>query len=674
MKLSETGRKIHKAEDLILSDLPAFEKLPPPKGYRRKELYNKQICAFDIETTTLPSINQSFIYIWQFAIEDFVIVGRSWDQFKRLLKLLKVVTGGRKTVVFVHNLSYEIVWLSGLFHFENEDIFCTESRKVLKANIGNLEFRCSYRLTNLDLKSLTRRYNVQHQKLSGEEFDYSAIRYPWTELTDQQIDYCVNDVLGLIESMHAILDLNNDDLYSLPLTSTGFVRRECKKAMQSEHVQIMQQFPDYEVFSMLRAEFRGGNTHANRYLVDEVIDEPVTSMDISSSYPSQMCCKLFPASPFKKLVAPNMRLIDRLIETGRCVLFEVELYDVELRNKYIAVPYIPIAKCKRITGYLNDNGRVLRADYLSICVNEHDWKIIVNQYKFRAEVVKGFKAKAGPLPEGLRACNIEFFKKKTELKGLDPLYYAKNKELLNSIYGMSVQNIAKPNILFNDGAYEEDYSENEEQRLIRAKKRAFTCYQFGCWTTSLARESLQAGIDICGDDLLYVDTDSCKFIGKHDFTHYNEEQEQLALRSGLYATDKDGVVHFGGVFEFDGCYKRFITQGAKKYCYEDETGLHVTVSGVGKKQGRQFLEAHGGIEAFREGFVFENCGKTRSIYNDDPYGVIEIDGHQLDIIRNVVIEDQDYTLSRTYEYSDVILQSKRYLYRALQNFRNVQNV
>ena len=329
--------------------------------------------------------------------------------------MLRAVTGGRKTVVFVHNLSYEIVFLSGIFHFDNEDIFCTDSRKVLKASIGNLEFRCSYRLSNMDLKSLTKRYNVEHKKLSGEEFDYSVIRYPWTELTLEQLAYCVNDVLGLVESIHAIMDLNKDDLYTLPYTSTGFVRRECKAAMRSEHAKIMECFPDYEVFSMLRSEFRGGNTHSNRYYTDELIDEPVTSMDISSSYPSQMCCKLFPSSPFKKLVMPDIRLIDRLIDRGQCVLFEVELFDVALRYKYTAVPYIPIAKCKRITNYLNDNGRVLKADYLSICVNEHDWQIIVSQYSFRANVIKGFKSRPGLLPEGLRRCNIEFFKKKTEL-------------------------------------------------------------------------------------------------------------------------------------------------------------------------------------------------------------------------------------------------------------------
>ena len=37
--------------------------------------------------------------------------------------MLKVASCGRTTIIFVHNLSYEIQWLSGIFKFENENIF-----------------------------------------------------------------------------------------------------------------------------------------------------------------------------------------------------------------------------------------------------------------------------------------------------------------------------------------------------------------------------------------------------------------------------------------------------------------------------------------------------------------------------------------------------------------------
>lgn len=231
---------------------------------------------------------------------------------------------------------------------------------------------------------------------------------------------------------------------------------------------------------------------------------------------------------------------------------------------------------------------------------------------------------------------------------------------------MMVQNPAKSSLLFNDCLYDEDTSKTEEELLDIARKKAFIVYQWGCWTTAHARDSLQSGIKICGDDLIYVDTDSCKFIGEHDFTAYNEERVKAAVTAGLYATDRKGTVHYSGVFEFDGTYSSFISQGAKKYAYVDDSGLHVTVSGVGKKKGAEALQAAGGLDAFRDGFIFHNCGKTRSIFNDGNYGKYMIDGKELYITRNIVIEEQDYTLSKTDAYRELVNESRESLRKVLK--------
>lgn len=659
-------------------DIPAFTAETKPKGYRGKIRYNKQVCAFDIETTSLPELEQSVMYIWQFAIENFVIVGRTWEQFRTLVHWLNKLSHGRRIVCYVHNLSYEIQFLSGVFHFDNENIFAMDSRKVLKAVLGNIEFRCSYLLTNLSLSAFTKRYNVEHQKLSGEEYDYSKKRFPDTPMTDREIQYCVNDVAGLVEALHKLFNLNDDNVYSVPLTSTGFVRRICKDAMRSSHKQIIDCYPDFEVFKLLRKAFRGGNTHCNRYMADEVIRQPVTSMDIASSYPFQQVCKQFPVYPFEQIHSTDIHYIDRLIDRGRAVLFHVALMDVHLRNKYTAVPYIPLDKTVVCRYPVLDNGRVLSSDYLEIVVTDIDWKIIVKQYTFKAVLVQGYKSSYGKLPEGLVESNKQFYKQKTELKGVEgqELYYMKNKELLNSIYGMSVQSPVKRSLLFNDtgdgrGLYVEDEAETDEELLTRSKVKAFTCYQFGVWTTAHARDSLERGLDICGDSLIYCDTDSCKFIGTKDFSPYNEEAEALAVAGGLVATDIKGTVHYGGVFEHDGQYSGFISQGAKKYAYVENGKLHITVSGVGKKKGAQALEAAGGLDAFREGFIFHHCGKTESIYNDAPMGWVEYEGHKINITRNIFIREQDYTLSRTDEYSSIINMSKQDLIKIAKHCKNM---
>ena len=51
------------------------------------------------------------------------------------------------------------------------------------------------------------------------------------------------------------------------------------------------------------------------------------------------------------------------------------------------------------------------------------------------------------------------------------------------------------------------------------------------------------------------------------------------------------------------------------------------------------------------------------MYNDGNYGEIEIDGHKLNITRNVVIEEKDYTLDITEDYGSLLKESKQFLYK-----------
>ena len=111
-----------------------------------------------------------------------------------------------------------------------------------------------------------------------------------------------------------------------------------------------------------------------------------------------------------------------------------------------------------------------------------------------------------------------------------------------------------------------------------------------------------------------------------------------------------------GVYEQEDGYRQFITMGAKKYAYESEDGhIAVTVSGVNKKKGGVELERHGGLKAFKSGFVFHEAGGTESVYNDEPeVKEYYADGRTIPITRNVVIRDSTYTLGITYEYEQLL--------------------
>jgi hypothetical protein len=81
----------------------------------------------------------------------------------------------------------------------------------------------------MSLEAFTSKMGVEDAKL--DDFDYEKIRYPWTELTEREMLYCINDVRGLVQALKKEMQLDGDTLYTIPLTSTGYVRRDCKKAM-----------------------------------------------------------------------------------------------------------------------------------------------------------------------------------------------------------------------------------------------------------------------------------------------------------------------------------------------------------------------------------------------------------------------------------------------------------
>ena len=654
------------------------------RSRRTKFRFLDVISAFDIETTNDFESNQAFMYIWQMQIGEWTVIGRTWfDWIDFLSKLAERMPAESKMLIFVHNLSFEFQFLKGIYPFQPEEVFAIESRKVLKCEMFDVfEFRCSYLQTNMSLAEFTHKMGVDAAKLSGEDFDYSKQRYPWTELTDQELEYCVNDVKGLVQAMRVQMDLEHDNFYTLPLTSTGYVRRDVKAAMRHyNRSALSSQLPDYEVFKILREAFRGGNTHANRYFTDQIIDN-VKSFDRVSSYPDVQLNRKFPMSAWIR-EDPEALTLDRVVRKiekhGRACLMRCAFHNIQLQDLITGCPYIPLAKCRYPMDYENDNGRIISAAYLEISLTDIDLKIILDQYQFDTVTFLDFyHCRYAMLPAPLRDTVKKYFVQKTELKNVagQELYYMKAKNKLNSIYGMSVQSPVKQSIDYIEqmtGMYDPDRidnvfrerSDDEIELLQAANKKAFQNYAWGVWTTAWARWELQQAIDIAGDQFIYCDTDSVKFYGDLDFTSYNKKHMMLSKENGACAADPAGVMHYLGVYELDGEYKRFVTMGAKKYAYEYEDGkIGITVAGVAKSKGAEELQAAGGLDQFKTGFTFRAAGGTESVYNDiaydaaGEYPVIKRDGHEIKITSNVLIKDSEYTLGVTAEYLRIIERAK----------------
>lgn len=619
------------------------------------------ICSFDIETSYISELEESIMYVWQFAIRSsHVYMGRTWEEFLLFISELVDICVERscRIIIFVHNLSFEYQFIRSLLDF-GEDVFIVKSRRILRAVYKDvIEFRCSYLLSNMSLSEFTSKMNVFHVKQSGEEYDYNKRRYPWDVLSATEISYCVNDVIGLNEAIEALMKTDNDTLLSLPLTSTGFVRRDARGAMRRAGDIASKMMPDYKQYCLLREAFRGGNTHANRYYVGNIL-ENVYSADRSSSYPDVQINEQFPVTPFEYMGDEiSVSTFDRYISHDKALLFRLKIYNIRLRDVLWGCPYISLDKCRNIEGYVNDNGRILKAEYLEISLTDIDYKIIVSEYIWdKIRICTCYCASYGKLPEALLDVTRTYYRNKTSLKGIQgkEVYYTKEKNKLNSIYGMSAEDPVKQRIIDRGMEYIEE-TRDARELLEESKERQFMPYQWGVWVTANARMQLEEGIRLAGYNFVYADTDCVKSLDEIDFSAYNRERIAKSKKHGATAVDPQGETHYMGVYETEEKADRFVTWGAKKYCIEKEGRLSVTVSGVSRKNSAAELERAGGLEKFCPGLVFRDAGGVQLKYADHAAESVELDGGRILLPSNVSILPSTYQLGITNIYEKLLLE------------------
>lgn len=663
---------------------------------KSKIVYKDIITAFDIETTRIEEIEQSVMYVWQWCFgSEYTVVGRTWEEFTEFYnRLRRTMQENEYIVCYVHNLSFEFEYLRGVFEFQTDDVFAVKPRKILKATIPNVEFRCSYLHSNMSLDEYLNKMGVEHRKL---ELDYSKRRYSWTELTPGEIAYCVNDVQGLVEALTVEMQHDGDNLYTIPLTSTGYVRRDIKRAMRGVSFNyIHEQLPDWEIFSMLRAAFRGGDCHANRFFTGQIV-HCGHSADRSSSYPDIVCNCKFPISKFFKLKGkPSVDDILHLMDAGKALVMTVAFTNIELASPFWPMPYLSRDKCENIIKGDYDNGRILSAEYLETTITDIDLKIILKEYTATDIVfISAAYARYGKLPGPLVQETIKYYKAKTELKGVEgqEVYYTKSKNKLNAIYGMMAQDPSKVKILYQQAGvvgkygeilyYIDDTSKTQEEVLNESNRRAFEAYQWGVWVTAWARYRLHEAmwtIDEQGAEILYCDTDSAKYLGFVDWTDYNRQRTKDSTVSGAFATDPKGQRHYMGVMEQEDDFIAFRTWGAKKYAYivmkKGKPWLVLTLAGVAKKLGAHELIKAGivaekqrtgrnlkkreiteraaelGLQMFDIGFEFREAGGLEAVYNDAP-AIIYRDpetGESISITSNLNLRPSSYTMGLSNDY------------------------
>ena len=655
----------------------------------KDKIYYNIAMSFDIETTSfyedkngiiytndeykklknqVKAEKKAIMYIWQFAIEENVIIGRTWNDFlyfcKKLYDFLNLKE--RYIIVYVHNLSYEFQFICQWFNWV--DIFADSERKPIKAMTDtHFIFKCSYRLSGYSLEVLANNLKSHSIKKMVGDLNYNLIRNSKTPISDEELKYCVNDVL--IVTSYIDEQINEfGNIEKIPLTQTGKVRRYVRKqCFQNKEYQyfIKELTIEKPEYLLLKNAFAGGFTHCNAMYTNKICKN-VTSYDFTSSYPTVLISEKYPMSKGKEVHINNESELLKLIK-NYCVLVDLQFNNI--KSSFLYEQIISYSKCRNVKNPLINNGRIVQADTLTITCTDIDFLNIKDFYKWdNLKIGLCYIYKKNYLPKEFIKTILHLYKSKTELKGVDgkEVEYLHSKELLNSLYGMCVTSIVHDTINFNGSEWTtENGNLDEELKNYNTDKNRFLFYHWGVWCTAYARNNLYTGIKECKEDYIYSDTDSVKIFNADKHKMYFEKYNKWILQKlekclnyhniPIYFISPKtvkGETKTLGVWDFDGFYTDFKTLGAKRYIFKKDNKLNITVCGLSKKSGKEFIENQkDSFIFFNEGMYIdsEHTGKMTHTYIDR-----EIENTITDYLGNTAyyheksyihLEKTDYLLS-----------------------------
>lgn len=652
-----------------------------------KVFYLNNIVCLDTETSHNGVCG--WIYQWAVLDEDGLYYGRRPSEIIELLNEFVEkyhLDSEHKMVIYVHNLSYDLTYLlKWFFEYDSScEVFWMDSHKALSCRLQCFEFRCSYLLSNMSLDQWGKKLHVKHRKLVGT-VDYSKVRYQDTPLNKKDWKYQFYDVLTLKECIEIELHKSNDTLATIPLTSTGYVRRDCRKAVSHD-----KEYRDWflktqlnkDTYRACRQAFSGGYVHANRFYTGSTVKCRVGHFDYKSFYPSQQMLGYYPITSF--VLAFNSTndgkidndLLKHYINT-KCCLLKISLEHTVLREE-VTVPYLQKSKLiGDFKGCQLDNGRVLQLNSKGVMwVTELDFKIIIDQYESDIEILEIYTAERGEFPQQFKDKIIQYFTIKESLE--EGYLYMKSKNKLNAIYGMSVTDIIRAIIEMDMESGEfskiKDNSDDSiEERLndFYKSRNNFFPYQVGVWVTAQCRYELLQMIKKIGyENFLYCDTDSIFFIYNDKaikiINDYNKSVIAECKQRGYHVPNRKGGVSYFKTFEDEKeDIKEFRALHSKCYAFIDGKGkLNVTIAGVSKKgrNNKTIAKELGSIDNLKDGFTFYHCGSTKSKYLVSDCTIESIDGHLTEYADSCIITNNVKTLSydsikeyeeiEVYEYGD----------------------
>ena len=498
----------------------------------------------DIETANNHAVDSHELITWITSIQ--VLWGDDYFFFRTPEELCewynKVIYDYRlflsdelcpKLVTYCHNLNYEMSYLLPYFkkylpHPDEDFMSILQGlNDYLTYDQGCLEWRCSLKLSNRSLYSWGVALNIpkELQKRLGT-YDYDAIYYQDDELDEQALAYDKYDVVSLQACWRKQCQIHGDNLATIPLTSTGYVRRtlrdNCLANPDFKRINFFECKLDGELYTAFNAAYAGGYTHNNRFFKNIIMEcgksylfngrkipvNKICHRDFKSFYPSILRTKTFPLGKWKMFYNNDFGpiTIDDILKWSPeyTTMTRVRIYDCEIRDKNNSMPILQKSKLifdkNDVVNIIEDNGRIIR---MKANDNSNGFEIyldnvMLNQFKLqytgKIEILKSWRSKNKPLPKEICQVIDEFFKGKSDKKNIEKRFkelYGETddhtmdahteltivKALLNAIYGVfCMANVRDEFAIDEDNEFVKvlPYNRNDSMKTIQEKKRQYT--------------------------------------------------------------------------------------------------------------------------------------------------------------------------------------------------------
>ena len=644
---------------IIMADTETSKKRPDEPytdkdGTVKYKTFPNHVCAW---TISIRAFHHNIVTLW----------GKKPSKMAEVMLKIHTMMSGMNTIFYFHNLSYDHYFLRqfwySLYGLPIKQLNTKSHYPIFIQFENGIIIKDSLILAQKKLEKWAKDLNVEHMKAVGK-WDYNKIRNQSDSFTQDEKEYIECDTLAGVECIDATMISLNKKIYSMPYTATGIPREETRHhGKKKAHDQLEKMALSYPQYIKQTACYHGGYTHGNRHYVNQkitpdIFGSNVCAYDFASSYPYIMCSQKFAMERYTETDDCNVEFILSQMDEY-AFMFKFIAVNIRLKTDIQPMPALQFSKCVKTINAIQDNGRILCANYVEIYLTEWDLAVIAEQYQWTGHICKEVEyASKDYLPRWFTDYVYECFTAKTMLKGGDKVAYAIAKAKVNSLYGMCCQKSLREDIVedYATGDYYEQPIADPEEEYIKYinKVSSILNYAWGVTVTACAFYNVHQLIKCCRLPL-YTDTDSCYGIDwdEEKLKVYNDGCKEKLLANGYGAVVRDGREYWLGVAEHNGLedeYSEFKYMGAKRYCGRclDDGEIHITVAGVPKKKGATCLEDN--INKFSPGFIFSGLktGKNTHVYIPSEKGIY-IDENGNETADSISLIPCDYKLDSIYK-------------------------